>query len=280
MLRHILTLACPDAPGIVAAVSGFLADHGGFILESQQFGDPATGHFFMRVAVRSDQTTAALTGEFADLAAHFGMEFSVADIDVKPAIVIGVSKSLHCLNDLLHRWSSGALPVTIAAVFSNHGEARRLVEWHGVPFHHLPVTTATRARQELRLLALLGETGSELLVLARYMQVLSPELAARLAWRCINIHHSFLPSFKGARPYHQAHARGVKLIGATAHFVTGDLDEGPIIEQASERVGHDKSAEDLVAIGRDIESLVLARAVKLWAERRVLPNGMKTVVFA
>ena len=207
------------------------------------------------------------------------MDWQLADASRKLRIVIAVSRFGHCLNDLLHRWRSGSLPVEIAAVVSNHPDFQSLTEWHGVPFRCLPINAKTRASQEAALGDLLADTGSDLLVLARYMQVLSPELCATLAWRCINIHHSFLPSFRGAKPYHQAHARGVKLIGATAHYVTPDLDEGPIIEQAIERVDHGTTVDGMVATGRDVESIVLARAVTWASERRILPNGSKTVVF-
>lgn len=281
-MRWILTLVCADRTGIVAAVTGALAAHGGFILDSQQYADLEAGRFFMRVDFTGDgegfdidATRAAL----GDVASAFALDWTLNDASIPLRTVIAVSSTSHCLNDLLHRWSIGALPVTPVAVVSNHNKLRALSEWHGVPFHHLPVTTDTRAKQEARLLEIYREANADLLVLARYMQVLTPKLVAELGGRCINIHHSFLPSFKGAKPYHQAHARGVKLIGATAHFVTSDLDEGPIIEQAAERVDHRASADDLVAIGRDIEAQVLSRAVGWIAERRVLLNGMRTIVF-
>lgn len=281
--NFVLTLACRDTVGIVAATSGFLAAHRGFILESQQFADEETGRFFMRVAFRVLQdkliSEDELRAAFAPTAAAFDMEWRLADSDRKFRIVIAVSRFGHCLNDLLHRWRTASLPVEIAAVISNHTEFRSLTEWHGLPFVHWPVDADNREAQEQALLDLMASTQSELLVLARYMQVLSPALCAALAWRCINIHHSFLPSFRGAKPYHQAHARGVKLIGATAHYVTPDLDEGPIIEQAIERVDHGTTVERMVATGRDVESIVLARAVTWAAEYRILPNGSKTVVF-
>lgn len=281
--EFVLTLACRDTVGIVAATSGFLASQNGFILESQQFADAETNRFFMRVAFRAADTrnfdSDNLREAFTPIAAHFGMDWQLADASKKLRIVIAVSRFGHCLNDLLHRWRIGSLQVDIAAVISNHTEFRSLTEWHGLPFRHWPVDAANRDSQEAALLDLMDDTGSDLLVLARYMQVLSPTLCEKLAWRCINIHHSFLPSFRGAKPYHQAHARGVKLIGATAHFVTPDLDEGPIIEQAIERVDHGTTVERMVATGRDVESIVLARAVNWAAERRILPNGSKTVVF-
>lgn len=275
---HILTLSCTDAVGIVAAVSGFLAGRGDFIVESQQFADLDSGRFFMRVAyvpAAADIDRAA----FAPIAARFAMDWALHDTKQPLRIVIAVSRFGHCLNDLLHRWRTGTLPVEIAAVVSNHTDFRSLAEWHGLPFLHLPVTPATRAAQEAQLLAIIAEHRADMLVLARYMQILSPELCAALAGRCINIHHSFLPSFRGAKPYHQAHARGVKLIGATAHFVTPDLDEGPIIEQGIERVDHACDAAAMAGAGQDVESIVLARAVTWAAERRILLNGTKTVVF-
>ena len=281
--RYILTMVCADTVGIVAAVSGFLADHDGFIVESQQHADLDTEKFFMRVAFQPAGPRCpdldALRAAFAAVGTRFGMDWQIADTGAPMKIVIAVSKGGHCLNDLLHRWRTGAIPIDIVGVVSNHDDMRALTEWHGLPYTHLPVTGATRAAQELRLLELFDGSGAELLVLARYMQVLSSDLVARLSGRCVNIHHSFLPSFKGAKPYHQAHARGVKLIGATAHYVTADLDEGPIIEQAAMRVDHGHTAEDLVALGRDNEAQVLARAVRWLAERRVLLNGTRTVVF-
>lgn len=278
--RFILTLTCADVHGLVAAVSTYLAANGAFIIESQQYGDPTTELFFMRVVGRSPEAQITdLPNKFAGLANDFGMTWTIADAAIKPRILIGVSKFGHCLNDLLHRWSSGALPVDIVGVFSNHETMRKVTEWHGVPYHYLPVNKDTKAAQEKRILELVIQSSADLVVLARYMQILSEEMCQKLSWRCINIHHSFLPSFKGAKPYHQAHDHGVKLIGATAHFVTSNLDEGPIIEQAAERVHHGMTAEDLVAIGCDIEAQVLARAVRWWAERRIFPNGNKTVVF-
>ena len=279
----ILTLDCEDRPGIVAAVSGFLAERDGFILDSQQYADVETGRFFMRVvfvdggARFPDDDDLRFAVE--KVATRFEMRWDLAPDDRRPRVLIAVSKTSHCLNDLLHRWRSGHLHIDVAGVVSNHSALHELASWYGTPFHYLPVTNATRAGQEAALLDLFRKEGAELLVLARYMQVLSPELVRQLEGRAINIHHSFLPSFKGARPYHRAHERGVKLIGATAHFVTTDLDEGPIIEQAVERVDHRATANDLVRIGRDIEAQVLARAVAWVAERRVLMNGMRTVVF-
>ena len=283
-ISWILTFTCTDRVGIVAAVTGALSDCDGFILDSQQYADLESGRFFMRVVFtgggpRFVADTSELVERFAPIAHHFGFEWSLTSSADKPRILIAVSNTSHCLNDLLHRWSIGSLPVTITGVVSNHETLRPMTEWHGLPFHHLPVSKETKAEQEAALLALVENKQAELLVLARYMQILSGPTVAALAGRCINIHHSFLPSFKGAKPYHQAHARGVKLIGATAHFVTGDLDEGPIIEQAAERIDHRASAEQMIATGRDIEAQVLARAVGWIAERRVLLNGARTVVF-
>ncbi|MGV1683991.1 formyltetrahydrofolate deformylase [Sphingopyxis sp. NJF-3] len=282
--RYILTLACEDRVGIVAAVTGLLAEDDGFILDSQQYADLDSGRFFMRVEFRGagprfPEGLAAVQAAFAPIVARFAMDARISDRAVKPRFVIAVSQGSHCLNDLLHRWSTGNLAIDIVGVVSNHEHQRRLTEWHGVPFHHLPVSDANRADQEAAILGVMARGQADYLVLARYMQVLSGDLSAQLAGRCINIHHSFLPGFKGARPYHRAHERGVKLIGATAHFVTGDLDEGPIIEQAVERVDHRQSVDDLIRTGRDIEAQVLARAVRWVAEQRVLIDGRKTVVF-
>jgi formyltetrahydrofolate deformylase len=277
----LVTLSCPDRIGIVADVSRFLVEHGANILESAQYGDAGNGRFFLRTAFEpaAGGTLDAMEAAFAPVAQRFAMEARFFDLRQKTPTVIMVSRFGHCLNDLLFRWRTGALPIDVRAVVSNHPDFEALVSSFGLPFVHLPVTPANKPQQEAALDALLKDRGVELIVLARYMQILSPDLCARYAGRIINIHHSFLPSFKGARPYHRAHERGVKLIGATAHYVTSDLDEGPIIEQAVERVGHNLSAEDYIAVGRDVEALVLARAVKWHAEHRVLLNGMKTVVF-
>lgn len=278
----VLTLACADRVGIVAAVSQFLAERGGFITDSQQYADRKAGRFFMRVAFEATDDrmgdTHRLRGEFGDVGARFAMDWRLTAADEKPRMLIAVSKGSHCLADLLHRWQTGTLAVDIMGVASNHPDMRRITEWHGIPYHELP-PNGDKAAQEEALFSLFERTRSEYLILARYMQVLSEGLVERLAGRCVNIHHSFLPGFKGARPYHRAHERGVKLIGATAHFVTADLDEGPIIEQAVERVDHRATAEDMIRIGRDIEAQVLARAVSWLADRRVLQNGGKTVVF-
>lgn len=277
---YILTLSCTDRVGIVAAVTGHLAQLGGFILDSQQYADLEAHRFFLRIEFTlAEAAFPELHAGFAPIARRFELDWELSPSARKPRLLIAVSKGSHCLNDLLHRWQTGNLPVEIAGVVSNHTDLRELTEWHGVAYHHLPVSAATRSEQEDELFALFADSGSDLLVLARYMQVLSPELIEKLAGRCINIHHSFLPSFKGARPYHRAHLRGVKLIGATAHFVTSELDEGPIIEQDVERVDHRSTEQDLIRLGRDIEARVLARAVRWAAERRVFLNGARTVVF-
>ncbi|MEU6096677.1 formyltetrahydrofolate deformylase [Streptomyces sp. NPDC047079] len=280
--QYVLTLSCPDKQGIVHAVSSYLFMTGCNIVDSQQFGDQDTGLFFMRVhfSAESPVTVDKLRASFAAIGDSFQMDWQINRADEKTRVILMVSKFGHCLNDLLFRARTGALPVEIAAVVSNHTDFAELVDSYNIPFHHIPVTKDTKAEAEARLLELVRECDVELVVLARYMQVLSDDLCKQLNGRVINIHHSFLPSFKGAKPYHQAHARGVKLIGATAHYVTADLDEGPIIEQEVERVGHDVTPDQLVAIGRDVECQALARAVKWHAERRILLNGRRTVVFA
>ncbi|MFI0767212.1 formyltetrahydrofolate deformylase [Streptomyces sp. NPDC021218] len=279
--QYILTLSCPDKQGIVHAVSSYLFMTGCNIEDSQQFGDRDTGLFFMRVAFRavSPVKVEDLRASFAAVGESFQMDWEIHPADRKMRILLMVSKFGHCLNDLLFRSRIGALPVEIAAVVSNHTDFEELVGSYGIPFHHMPVTKDTKQEAEARLLELVHTEHVELVVLARYMQVLSDDLCKELSGRIINIHHSFLPSFKGAKPYHQAHARGVKLIGATAHYVTADLDEGPIIEQEVERVGHELTPDQLVAVGRDVECQALARAVKWHSERRVLLNGRRTVVF-
>jgi formyltetrahydrofolate deformylase len=277
----VLTLSGPDRIGIVAAVSAFLLAHRCNILDSAQFGDAATNRFFMRVdfAPEGPLALAELRRDFAPVAQPFGLEWALHDGTVKTRTLIMVSRFGHCLNDLLYRYRIGALPIAIPAVVSNHPDFRSLVEANGIPFHYLPVTPDTKARQEQQLLDLIAAERCELVVLARYMQVLSQDLCRELTGKAINIHHSFLPSFKGARPYHQAHERGVKLIGATAHYVTDQLDEGPIIEQDVARVDHAMQPDAMVAIGRDVEAVVLARAVRWHSEHRVLLNGTRTVVF-
>ncbi|WP_119420747.1 formyltetrahydrofolate deformylase [Desertibaculum subflavum] len=278
----VLTLACKDRPGIVAGVATFLADNGFNIRESAQFGDAETGLFFMRVAfedVRGGREVGTVRRDFASVAARFAMEWQMHDLAERPRVLVMVSKFGHCLNDLLYRWDTGALRIEIPAIVANHPDWAKRAEAQGIPYHHIPVSAATKGAAEARLTALIESERIDLVVLARYMQILSPELARGLTGRAINIHHSFLPSFKGALPYQQAHKRGVKLIGATAHYVTGDLDEGPIIEQETARVDHTMGPEALAAAGRDIESVVLARAVTWHVERRIFINGRKTVVF-
>ena len=278
--EYVITLSCPDRPGIVAAVAGALAGLGCNIRDSQQFGDPVTGLFFMRVHVEGRGASYdVVRGALEPVAAQFAMTLAVHDLGRRPRMLVLVSRLGHCLNDLLFRQRTGALRVDIPAVVSNHDEFRGLVEGYGIPYHHLPVTPATRSGQEAAILELVRAHDVDLVVLARYMQVLSPQLCAQLAGRAINIHHSFLPSFKGAAPYQQAYARGVKLIGATAHYVTADLDEGPIIEQEVARVDHRMDPAALAGVGRDLESVALARAVGAHLEHRVLLNGIKTVVF-
>lgn len=279
---YVLTITCPDTVGIVAAVSGFLTQHDCFITEAAQFGDPDSQRFFMRTVFVAGPMTpkrAEFEKLFAAIADRFQMIWTLFDQTKKPRVVIMVSKFGHCLVDLLHRYHTGQLNVEIPAVISNHQEMRSIVEWHGIPYHYFAVDKHDKAGQEARVMEVVDRTGADLVVLARYMQILSADMCRQLAGRAINIHHSFLPSFKGAKPYHQAHARGVKIIGATAHYVTADLDEGPIIEQSVERVDHTHTADELVSIGRDIENMVLARAVRWHIEHRVLLNGSKTVVF-
>lgn len=280
--QYVLTLSCPDKQGIVHAVSSYLFMTGCNIVDSQQFGDQDTGLFFMRVHFTAEPPVDQdkLRASFAAIGSAFQMDWQLHAADEKMRVVLMVSKFGHCLNDLLFRTRIGALPVEIAAVVSNHTDFEELAGSYGIPFHHIPVTSDTKDQAEARLLELVEAERVDLVVLARYMQVISDDLCKRLPGRIINIHHSFLPSFKGAKPYHQAHARGVKLIGATAHYVTAALDEGPIIEQEVERVGHEVTPEQLVAIGRDVECQALARAVKWHSEHRVLINGHRTVVFA
>ncbi len=280
---YVLTLSCPDTTGIVAAVSGSLLAQGLNIIDAQQFGDEETSLFFMRVVFApagEDPGLEAIRAGLSEVVGRFRMRVTLRRRAERRKVMILVSKFDHCLVDLVYRWRIGELPMDITAVVSNHPrDAFSHIDLDGIPFHHLPVTKATKMEQEADIWKLVHETGTELVVLARYMQVLSDGLAAKLADRCINIHHSFLPGFKGAKPYHQAHERGVKLIGATAHFVTSDLDEGPIIEQDVERISHRHTPEDLIRKGRDIERRVLARAVRHFVEDRILTNGRKTVVF-
>ncbi len=279
--QFILTLVCPDTPGIVHDVSGFILAGSGNILESAQFGDAAEGRFCMRIHFETDAPAGVeeLRARFTPIAEKFGMNWSLADCAVLPRVLIMVSKFDHCLRDLLYRREIGELGIDVPCVVSNHRDAYRLTASYDIPFHHFPVNPANKREQEDKLLALVEEQDIDFIVLARYMQVLSTELCRKLSGRVINIHHSFLPGFKGAKPYHQAYDRGVKLIGATAHYATADLDEGPIIEQDVARVDHASSAAMLAAVGREIEMRVLAKAVRFQAERRVIAIGNKTVVF-
>jgi len=279
-LEFVLTLSCPDKPGIVYAVSSFLVQHSANIIDSQQYGEPDGGLFFMRVhfSVPQPHVVSDLERDFTWVAESFHMSWHLHDKFERIKTLLMVSQLGHCLNDLLFRWSAGSLPVDITGVVSNHEVFRGLTESYQLPFHFLPVTKESKPAAEAQLMSIIDETSTELIVLARYMQILSPEVCKRVEGRMINIHHSFLPSFKGAKPYHQAHAKGVKLVGATAHYVTPDLDEGPIIEQGLLRVDHSYSPDRLVEAGRDVEAQVLARAVTWHAEHRVLLNGNRTVV--
>lgn len=285
--RYVLTVTCPDRVGIVAAVSGFIAEHGGWVLEAAQHGDLSTGRFFLRIEVIADSLPfdpAGFRERFAPVAAAFDMDWRLTDTDVAKRVVVLVSREDHCLADLLYRFGSGDLACEIPLVVSNHEALRPVVERHGVAFRHVPVPgpgdAGGRAAAFAEVARLFEEAGGDVLVLARYMQILPPDLCRRYPGRIINIHHSFLPSFAGARPYHQAFERGVKLIGATCHYVTADLDEGPIVEQDTRRIDHTDTPEELMRIGRDIERTVLARGLRWHLEDRVLLNGGRTVVFA
>jgi len=276
-----LTITCPDRPGIVQRVSGMILDNGGNILDSSQFGDCETGMFFMRVVFETNAAESNLVTALGAIAAEIELDWKLAPSDRRARVLLLVSKFDHCLGDLLYRSRTGDLAMDVVGVVCNHPkEVLNITILGDVPFHYLPVTPATKPAQEAAIRTLIEESGADLIVLARYMQILSDEMARFLSGRCINIHHSFLPSFKGAKPYHQAHARGVKMIGATAHYVTGDLDEGPIIHQDAEAITHADSPDDLVRLGRDVERRVLARAVRYHLQHRVLLNGRKTVVFA
>jgi formyltetrahydrofolate deformylase len=279
MNAYILTLSCPDRPGIVHAVSGFLLKRRANIEEAAQYSDSATGLFFMRVRFLCELTTSALLAELTPEANALGLQWDLHEVHQAMPTVIFVSKEGHCLNDLLFRTQSGLLPIDVKAIISNHRDFYQLAASYNIPFHHIPVTAATKASAEARQMEIIQAEQAQLVVLARYMQILSNPMCQTLSGKAINIHHSFLPSFKGAKPYHQAHERGVKLIGATAHYVTTDLDEGPIIEQDVARVDHAQTPEDLTRMGRDTESQVLARAVKWHSEHRVILNGHKTVIF-
>jgi formyltetrahydrofolate deformylase len=280
---YILTTACPDATGIVAAISGFLASHNALIKEAQHFDDPHVNTSFMRSVFHDNgqgmPSVTEMNAEFgATVAQRFSMKWQFHEVQRKCRVLLAVSKQGHCLNSILHRWSTGTLPIEVVAVVSNHQDLRSLAEWHGVPYYYLPIIDGRKEGQEQRLIELFERSEAQLMALARYMQVLTPQACDYFEGRAINIHHSFLPGFKGAKAYHQAFTRGVKLIGATAHYVTTDLDEGPIIEQEVERVDHTLSPDDLAVVGSELESVVLNRAIKWHAERRVFRNGSKTVV--
>ena len=281
MSKYALTVACRSTRGIVAAIAGYMVGNGCNITDSAQFDDMETGNFFMRISFTSEDGVdlAALRAGFVDTAAEFDMTWDFHDEAEKMKVIIMVSRFGHCLNDLLYRWRIGALPIDIVAVISNHMDYQKVVVNHDIPFHCIRVTKENKPQAEAAIMQVVEETGAELVVLARYMQILSDEMCQKMSGRIINIHHSFLPSFKGANPYKQAFQRGVKLIGATSHYVTADLDEGPIIEQDIVRVTHAQSPEDYVSLGRDVESQVLARAIHAHAHHRVFLNGNKTVVF-
>lgn len=281
MSKYCLTVTCRSTRGVVAAIATFLADHGCNITDSAQFDDLETGNFFMRMSFVSEEgvSEATLREAFAPVAAQLDMDYAVHDEATKMKVVIMVSRFGHCLNDLLYRWRIGALPIDIVAVISNHMDYQKVVVNHDIPFHCIKVTKENKPQAESAIMRVVEDCGADLIVLARYMQILSDEMCRKMSGRIINIHHSFLPSFKGANPYKQAYERGVKLIGATSHYVTADLDEGPIIEQDTVRVTHAQSATDYVSLGRDVEAQVLARAIHAHAHRRVFVNGNKTVVF-
>lgn len=278
--KHILTLSCPDRRGIVAAVSGFLADEKGFILESSQFGDISTSRFFMRCLFYFENGRHEDFGQkFAKIAQKFQMDWELHPVSYKPKVLVMVSHLGHCLNALLNKTAMGELQMEIPAIVSNHGELETMAQWYDIPFHYLPIDAKNKGKQEKKVLELIESHSIDLVVLARYMQILSPDFVRKMRGKIINIHHSFLPSFKGAKPYHQAFDRGVKVIGATAHYVSEILDEGPIIEQEVVRVDHTHPVEELVSVGQDIESIALVRAVKWHIQRRIFLNGSKTVVF-
>ena len=281
MTNYALTVTCPSTKGIVAAIANYMADNDCNITDSSQFDDTETGQFFMRMSFENDgsRDLDGLTRGFAATAEKFGMTYEFHDQSVKMKVVIMVSRFGHCLNDLLYRWRIGALPIDIVAVISNHLDYQKVVVNHDIPFHCIKVTKDNKPQAEAQIMAVVEDTGADLIVLARYMQILSDEMCKKMSGRIINIHHSFLPSFKGANPYKQAYERGVKLIGATSHYVTADLDEGPIIEQDTVRVTHAQSPNDYVSLGRDVEAQVLARAIHAHIHRRVMLNGNKTVVF-
>lgn len=281
--RYVMTVSCPEANGIVRAVSDFLYQRGATISEAAQHRDPVVDRFFMRVEFEEAEgelpDQSRLEQEFQAVAGAFDMDWQLFDVDDRPRVLLAVSRHGHCLNDILHRWHSGVLPARIVGVVSNHEDMRGITEWYGLDYHHLPVTADSKPEQEQQILRIVQDKQVDLLALARYMQILSPQICDALPQRIINIHHSFLPGFKGANPYRQAYMRGVKIIGATAHYVTTDLDEGPIIEQAVEKIDHNFDIDELVQIGRDAECAAFARAVKWHCEHRIIVNGRKTVVF-
>lgn len=281
--QYVLTVSCPEANGIVRAVSDFLFQRGATISDAAQHRDPVMDRFFMRVefeeAAGALPDQLRLEGEFEAVAEQFGMRWQLFDMAIRPRVLLAVSRHGHCLNDILHRWHSDVLPADIVGVVSNHEDMRGITEWYGLDYYHLPVTPETKDQQERQVLDIVAEKSVDLLALARYMQILSPRMCEALDGRIINIHHSFLPGFKGADPYRQAYMRGVKIIGATAHYVTADLDEGPIIEQAVEKIDHNFDIDELIQIGRDAECAAFARAVKWHCEHRIIVNGRKTVVF-
>ena len=279
MTTYILTVKCPDQKGIIAHIAPFLAERGGDIRASSDYGDPETKSFFVRMVVAATAENAkTIQSDFSTVAKKFDMEWAFYNQDDRLKVLIAVSKFDHCLLDMLHKWKVGSLPIDIVGIVSNHQKCAEYADWYNLPFHHLPITKETKPQQEAAFKNIIEKSGAELTVLARYMQILSDDFSQFLSGRCINIHHSFLPSFKGARPYHQAHARGVKLIGATAHFVTADLDEGPIIEQEVRRVDHAVTPEEMTQLGHETEARVLSRAVRWYAEHRIALNGSKTVV--
>ncbi len=280
-MKYVLTVSCKSTRGIVAAITGMLAEKGCYIVDSSQFDDLDTGRFFMRLSfiIQGSSTIDEIVAGLAPVKETFGMTAEFHDGDAKMKVLLMVSRFGHCLNDLLYRWKIGALPIEIVGVVSNHFDYQKVVVNHDIPFHHIPVTKANKPKAEARIMDLVEQTGTELIVLARYMQILSDQMCQKMSGKIINIHHSFLPSFKGANPYKQAFERGVKLIGATAHYVTADLDEGPIIEQDVARITHAQSADDYVSIGRDVESQVLARAIHAHIHHRTFINGNRTVVF-
>ncbi|MFC3053246.1 formyltetrahydrofolate deformylase [Kordiimonas pumila] len=280
MSEFVITLKCPDKPGILAKITPFLLECGCDIREASVFGDKETDVFFIRMQIAAkDESLPEIECGLKSISEQLSLTWEIHAVANKMRVLIAVSKFDHCLNDLFHKWKIGYLPIDIVGIVSNHPDLKGLADWYGVPYHYLPITKETKADQEAEFWRLISESGAELTVLARYMQILSDEFTKKISGKCINIHHSFLPSFKGAKPYHQAFTRGVKLIGATAHYVTEDLDEGPIIEQDVRRITHAASAEEMVELGREVEASVLARAIKWHAEHRLFLNGNKTIVF-